>query len=125
VECEISVAAPKGAKGRVPDDLVRLRTAIGACLSLALLGCYSPNHPALEKEVRSLVSVGMPVSTAVAHLTAHGFGCSGTPNGQITCARIRQRLLPSSCVERVNLESGNPAAALSRLDIPPIRCAGV
>ena len=123
MECEISVTTAKGVKVSVSDYSVRLRTAIGACLSLVFLGCYSPNHPALEKEVRNLVLEGMPVSTAVAHLSAHGFDCSGTH--PITCTRIRQRLLPSSCVERVNLEPGDPTAALAHWDVPPIACAGL
>ena len=94
-----------------------------ACLTAALAGCYSPNQKAFEKEVHTLVQPGMPVSAAVAQLTQRGFNCTGEP---ITCSRIRQRLLPSSCVERVNLEAtGQSSSALLSVEIRPIVCAGL
>jgi hypothetical protein len=100
----------------------------GACRALmmsscmVLLGCYSPNQAAFEKKVRTIVQPGMVVSDAIDKLSSNGFACSG--DHPITCSRVRQRLLPSSCVERVNLEPGDRAAVLSTVDVRPIACAG-
>jgi hypothetical protein len=99
----------------------RWLVAVSAALTLALFACYSPNQRRLEKSVQDLIHPGMPMSTAVAELSSRGFTCSG--QHPVTCARIRQRLLPSSCVERVNLESGE-ASTVGRLDVPTIACAG-
>jgi hypothetical protein len=107
---------------RAPRPMVARALAV-ACLTAALAGCYSPNQKAFEKEVHTLVQPGMPVSAAVAQLTQRGFNCTGEP---ITCSRIRQRLLPSSCVERVNLEAtGQSSSALLSVEIRPIVCAGL
>jgi hypothetical protein len=91
-------------------------------LSSVLAGCYSPNQPRLEREVLDLVQPGMSVSVAVADLSSHGFSCTQTP---VTCSRISQRLLPSSCVERVNLQLGPQGSAISTVDVRPIVCAGL
>jgi hypothetical protein len=102
--------------------LVAARSLTVAGLASILVGCYSPNQPMLEKEVRDLVQPGMPVSVAVADLSSHGFSCTEKP---ITCSRVRQRLLPSSCVERVNLQPVNPGLVIGAVDVRPIVCAGL
>jgi hypothetical protein len=99
------------------------RMAIGACLSVFLSACYSPNQHMFERNVGKLVQVGMPVSMAMDRLSSRGFACNG--NHPITCARLRQRLLPSSCVERVNLQPDDQESVLNRVDVPPIVCAGL
>src|SRR5579859_1989847 len=99
------------------------RMTIGACLPIVLSACYSPNQRTFEQEVRKFVQVGMPVPTAINRLSSRGFSCSG--DHPLTCARIRQRLLPSSCVERVNLQSDGKASLLTSVDVPPIVCAGL
>ena len=106
---------------RTSRRLIVAKVLAVACLTGALAGCYSPNQKAFEREVHTLVQPGMPVSAAVAHLTQRGFDCTGEP---ITCSRIRQRLLPSSCIERVNLQAAGSTALLF-VDIPPIACAGL
>lgn len=105
-----------------PRSSIAARSVTVACLALALLGCYTPNQQVLEKEVRNLARPGMPASAAVANLSSRGFECTGEP---ITCSRIRQRLLPSSCVERVNLELADQSAVLRTIDVRPIACAGL
>ena len=95
--------------------------AVTGALTLALFACYSPNQRRLEQKVHDLIHPGMPMLAAVAQLSSHGFICSG--QHPVTCARIRQRLLPSSCVERVNLYS-DEASAVDRFDVPTIACAG-
>jgi hypothetical protein len=71
--------------------------ALGACLS----GCYFVNQPAFEESVRHQVAVGMLVATATQNLGDLKLACVGS--NPVDCSRVRQRLWPSSCVERVKL----------------------
>jgi hypothetical protein len=109
-------------KGKERFALVAARSLTVAGFASILAGCYSPNQPMLEKEVRNLVQPGMPVSVAVADLSSHGFSCTEEP---ITCSRVRQRFLPSSCVERVNLQRVQPGPIIGTVDVRPIVCAGL
>ncbi len=93
-----------------------------AVLCLTLTACYTPDQSELEKEIRHLVSVGMPTSTATANLKADGFACSG--DSPIFCGRTQQRLLPSSCAERVFLVSDKTTLMIVSFDVPPIPCTG-
>lgn len=88
-----------------------------------LTSCYSPNQQKLEDDIRTLVYPGMAVSAAIAHLSSRGFACTG--DHPVTCSRVRQRLLPSSCVERVSLEPSDPRSAVRVVDVHPIVCAGL
>ena len=94
-----------------------------AFLCAVLASCYSPNQQKLEKDLRSVVQPGMTVSTAVDRLSARGFRCEG--NRPLTCSRLRQRLLPSSCIERVNLEPADRASLVTVVDVRPILCVGL
>ncbi len=96
--------------------------ALGVFFSVTLSSCYVPNQHRLDNELRALVYPGMAVSTAIDRLSSRGFACEG--DHPLTCARIRQRLLPSSCVERVELEPGDRASFLRVVDVRPIVCAG-
>ena len=95
--------------------------ALIACLALA--SCYTPDQARLSAFVNGRVEVGMPVSSAIDALTADGFACSG--NMPTDCSRMKQRLLPSSCIERVRIYSEPNSHAVGRLDVPPIVCAGL
>jgi hypothetical protein len=97
-------------------------TALYVLLSAALTSCYSQNQQRLDKEIRGLAYPGMTVPTAIDHLSSHGFACEG--DHPLSCSRIRQRLLPSSCVERVNIDPAERAAVLTVVDVRPIACAG-
>lgn len=91
-------------------------------LCLCLCGCYTPNQERFEADVRANVEAGMPLSSAVAKLASSGFACdAGSP---VACARTRQLLLPSTCIEHVRLKV-NPGKDIVRdVEIPPIACAG-
>ena len=101
----------------------KLRWALFAFAAAALGGCYQPNHAALVTAVGSRVSVGMALTQAVATLQSDGFDCS--EHDPVTCARTRQRLFPSSCIERVNLYSQGHAGPVTKIEVPPIACAGL
>ena len=106
---------------RLCVELLKLSCVVGLMTSQS--GCYTPNQRAFESLVNNRVTVGMSLTTAVLNLRAMHMQCSGT--GPITCDRIRQRLLPSSCIERAVL-SGSPAGGLvETLEIRPIICAGL
>jgi hypothetical protein len=99
------------------------RAALCALCYAALVSCYSPNQQTLEKEVVTLASPGIAVSTAIDRLSSRGFACGG--DHPLTCTRMRHRLLPSSCIERVNLEPADRSSNLKVVDVRPILCAGL
>ncbi len=95
-------------------------------LSPLLVSCYMPNQVAVEKEVQNRVVVGMPRDAALKELEAAGFHCA--PGDDVTCARTRQRLLPSSCIERVNLKTDGkpgPVGRITAVTVAPVVCTGL
>ena len=106
----------------------RMRTplAIAAALicTLDLSGCYFRNQRAFESRVQKRVAVGIPLRVAVAHLADIRLTC--TTNNPAECTRIRQSLMPYSCVERVRLFWAEDAARpITRIEVPAIACAGL
>jgi len=95
-----------------------LAFAIGGGLS----GCYFVNQPAFESSVNKQVTVGMPLTTATQNLGRLGLSCAGA--NPVDCSRVRQRLWPSSCIERVKLTISN-SHTVEAVDIRPILCAGL
>jgi hypothetical protein len=99
--------------------------ALSACLSACLSGCYTVDNERFVSHVHALVSPGMKVADAAHRLEADGFTCDArSMAGALTCTKTRQRLLPSTCIERVNVAPPDPAAKAERIDIEPIVCAG-
>lgn len=96
---------------------------LGVSSLAALTACYSPNQPAFDASVQKQVAVGMPLATAVANLGRLKLACSG--ESPVTCDRIRQRLLPSSCIEKVRLTVARPSNIVEAVEVPPIVCAGL
>jgi hypothetical protein len=93
-----------------------LRTGIKTWLTFSitadLSGCYFVNQPAFESSVNKRVSIGMPLTTATKNLRVLGLSCdAGDP---VDCSRVRQRLWPPSCVERVKLIISNSYAASAK-----------
>jgi len=95
--------------------------ALVVCFTLA--SCYTPEQAQLSSLINEKVTLGMPMSSAIKALTNEGFACVG--NTSTDCSRVRQRLLPSSCIERVRLYSDNNSNLVDRVDVPPIDCAGL
>jgi len=85
--------------------------------------CYAPEQRRLEREIHKLVTPGMPGAVAMKKLESAQFSCTGTD--PMTCARIRQRVLPSSCVERVNITLDKAAFTVKTIDVAPTLCAGM
>lgn len=88
-----------------------------------IAGCYFPNQAAFESSVHKRVQAGMPLEAAVSNLRQMKMKCSGA--NVVTCDRLRQRLLPSSCVERVHLEVAQTSPVVEAVKVDPIICAGL
>ena len=97
-------------------------------IAATLVGCYVPNDRLWDSRVREKVTVGMPLDRALAQLHEMTIACESTmpsASGTLRCSRVRQRLWPSSCIERVNLRIAPDTRKLEAIDIPPIVCAGL
>jgi hypothetical protein len=105
-------------------NFLRYRSILlGVTSPVVLAACYSPNQPAFEASVQKQVKAGMPLGTAIENLGRLKLTCSG--DNPVTCDRIRQRLLPSSCIERVRLAVVRASNIVETVEIPPIACAGL
>jgi hypothetical protein len=103
-------------------SLIGIKTWLALSVTTSLTGCYFVNQPGFESTVNKRVSVGMPLTTATKNLDALGLSCDG--DNPVDCSRVRQRLWPSSCIERVKLTISN-SYAVEAVDIRPIVCAGL
>jgi hypothetical protein len=108
--------------------MIRTNTLLAACLVLALpvlglSGCYFRNQKSFERRVERAVSTGMPLHQAVTRLSDLRLTC--TLVNPADCSRIRQSLMPYSCVERVRLYWSGEAQQVTRIEIPEIACAGL
>ncbi len=77
-------------------------------VALALQGCYVPN----EREGGRRKDLERPRVRLQRRCP-------------LTCARIRQRLIPSSCVEKVRLQFSQDGAVVRGTEIQPVVCAGL
>jgi hypothetical protein len=115
-------ALPRPRRAAFACGLVALSASVAASLS----GCYTVDNERFASHIHVLVSPGMRVADAMHRLEADGFSCdTRSMAGAVTCTRTRQRLLPSTCIERVNLAPPDPAAKAERIDVEPILCAGL
>ena len=96
---------------------------VGAIALMGVSGCYFANQPRLEHTVHAHMAVGMPLSAAIGNASALHFECSGT--SPVDCTRLRQSLMPYSCVERVRLFYSGAPAVVDAIEIPKIACAGL
>ena len=102
---------------------ILLATVGLALCAQALTGCYVCNQKAFENRVQAHIAVGMPMQAAIAKLADMRLICSsGNP---AECSRIRQSLLPYSCVERVRLHWMKSTQQVTKIEIPEIACAGL
>jgi hypothetical protein len=91
--------------------------------TIVLSGCYFRNQKAFEHRIQNHVAVGMPLQDAIARLSEMRLTCTrGNPS---ECSRIRQSLMPYSCVERVRLHWTEQAQQVTEVEIPEIACAGL
>jgi len=86
-------------------------------------GCYFRNQAAFDSRIRKEVAVGMPVQDAMARLSKMRLSCIHSEPAD--CSRVRQSLLPYSCVERVRLHWAEQTQRVTRIEIPDIVCAGL
>ena len=104
------------------------RIFITVVTATCLAGCYVPNRERFEKSIHETVSTGMPLSEAIDRLATIQLTCDSTnaaADHRLTCSRVRQRLWPSSCIERVILTTSAANNSVRVIEVPPIRCAGL
>lgn len=97
-----------------------LRSLTFLC-ALVLGGC-TDEQSKFEDSVHHQVSLGMPLQAATANLSKLKLECSGS--NPVDCSRVRQSLLPYSCVERVRLRWSEPDQVVDQVEIPKIACTG-
>lgn len=106
---------------------MRLRdvgNVLAGAIALATMGgCYFANQPKLERTIHARMVVGMPLATAISNASAMRFNCGRT--SPVDCTRLRQSLMPYSCVERVRLYSSGTPPVIDAIEIPKIACAGL
>lgn len=94
-------------------------------LSIALGGCYTPNHARLSAHVGQRVTIGTPLSAATERLVQEGFGCDAKIQAPaMDCSRARSGFL-YACVERVLLTTDASTGRVSAVDVQKIACAGL
>jgi hypothetical protein len=91
--------------------------------AIDLSGCYFRDQKAFERRVQTHVAVGMPVQDAIARLSDMRLSC--TRANPADCSRIRQSLVPYSCVERVRLHWTEQTQQVTNIEIQEIACAGL
>jgi len=89
-----------------------------------LCGCVGVNQDFFAAHMHALVRPGMPTADAVAALQGRGFSCdSRVAAPAISCTKERQSLLPSTCIERVNLLVAT--STVTGIEVPQVMCAGL
>jgi hypothetical protein len=93
-------------------------------LMLALGGCYTVDQAKFERYVSGRASVGMELPEAEQWLSQDGFQCQGDSSASaVDCSRMRQSVLPYTCIERVLLRSRE--GRVGSVEVPKIACAGL
>jgi hypothetical protein len=107
------------------DEEMLMKTLILTACVLYLTGCYTVDDQRFAAHVQTLVRPTMPLTNAIAALEDDGFTChSMLPTPSKTCSKARQRLLPSTCIERVNLLVSDKRTEVEQVEVQKIICAG-
>ena len=107
-----------------------LALAFAAFTAFTLSGCYTADHPKLSAQVGQRATAGLPISTAIAHLTEDGFTCHADGNADgaspnIECSRTRHGAILYTCIERATLAVDTTTRKVASLKVAPIACAGL
>jgi hypothetical protein len=107
------------------DGKSMTKLLLAVICAVCIAGCYTVNNERFAGHVQTLVEPGIKMDTATRRLEADGFSCGpAAPTPSRTCAKTRQRLIPSTCIERVNLYTSGNSAIVERIEVPHIVCAG-
>jgi hypothetical protein len=101
-----------------------MRRLLMLALALQLAGCYTVNQTQFGNFVTQTVQPGMPYDQALVRMQTEGFFCSvGSSNAITVCTRNQDRLLRSSCVERVDLvRSATSTGTIGAIDVMEVKC---
>ena len=105
---------------RIPLSLLLLLATVSGCA-----GMTPDDNRAFRQEIDNTVHVNMSLTTAEQRLGKAGLSCDDrTSAPHITCTRIRDNLLPYSCVQRVTLTTDNTHTMVTAVLPKPIVCSG-
>ena len=103
-----------------------MRLFLPLLLIAQLAGCYTLNQERFAAYIAETVQPGVPLAQAMERLSAAGFSCDPRASSPaISCTRIRQSLLPYTCVERVNLVPNKEMTVVGFVAVPQVVCAGL
>jgi hypothetical protein len=110
----------------IQGDMVRLRIVV--ILLAGILGGCANMTPAdnqhLQEEIAKTISTDMSFSIANQKLVERGFSCDyRVTSPVVSCTRIKDNVLLSSCMQRVNLKLDLNRQTLDGIDVVPIACA--
>lgn len=108
------------------ESAAYVKPAVIVLAALALSGCYTANHARLSAHLGQRVTVGSPMSQALAALSQDGFDCDSTSQSpEVDCSRARHGAVLYTCIERVVLKPDAATQKVSSFHVPPIACAGL
>jgi len=104
-----------------------MRRLLVLMLAAQLAGCYTVDQTRLGNFVTQTVQPGMPMDQALVRMQAEGFFCdagnASIGSAVTVCTRSQDRLLRSSCIERIDLVRSTAAArTVSAIDVLEIKC---
>jgi hypothetical protein len=100
-----------------------MRGLLMLMLLAQLAGCYTVDQSRLGNFVTQTVQPGMPMDQALVRMQAEGFFCDATGGAVTVCTRSQDRLLRSSCIERVDLVRGaSTAKTVGAIDVLEVKC---
>jgi hypothetical protein len=98
-----------------------LLTGFGGCV-----GMSPSDNTKFQAVVTKNVSPGMPFVTGISHLLKAGFTCDDRGSAPaIICTRMRQNILPYTCIQRVDLKTDLDRKTIVEVTSAPIACAGL
>jgi len=106
--------------------MLAMRKILSFTLLVFLTACVSVDQEGFARYARQQVKVGMSLQNAKQVLADDGFHCDArSMQPYTTCTRNKQSLLPSTCVERINLLPDSDASLVLEMRVAPIVCAGL
>jgi hypothetical protein len=101
----------------------------GAALLACVDGCagMSPSdNVKFQAVVAKNVAAGMPFVIGIKHLVQAGFTCDERGSAPaVTCTRMRQNILPYTCIQRVDLKTDSDRKTIVEVTPEPIVSTGL
>lgn len=93
---------------------------------IPLTSCYTLNQERFTNYATETVPAGTAWNQAISRLAADGFRCEADGAvATVSCTRLRQSLLPYTCIERIQLQPDAEKKIVDTVKVPAIACAGL